>query len=117
MWSSYFHFCYQSCQVWKRLTKGLKIQSVVALMSFIPTFDTYVDVSTSNSHIFGKGPRQTFQGKLVDCNPQESVQAVFQQVLRVVSQAVLILVRDFLIFFSIIKTLTSPVTSQIRSYT
>ena len=50
----------------EKIDKGLKSQSVVTLMSWILTLRTYVDVCTSDSHIFGKVPSTKVQ-RIICC--------------------------------------------------
>lgn len=83
----------------EKIDKGLKSQSVVTLMSLIPTLRTYVDVCTSDSHIFGKVPSTKVQRIIYCLLSTRECSSCFSTDLTIFFQEVLILVRYFLISF------------------
>lgn len=83
----------------EKIDKGLKSQSVVTLMSLIPTLRTYVDVCTSDSHIFGKVPSTKVQRIIYWLLSTRECSSCFSTDLTIFFQEVLILVRYFLISF------------------
>ena len=85
----------------EKIDKGLKSHSVVTLMSWILTLRTYVDVCTSDSHIFGKVPSTKVQRIICCLLSTRECSSCFSTDLFSTDffQAVLILVRYFLISF------------------